>query len=77
MTLRQRLGGDIQRVQALLDRLLDSDDALLVLIDGGRTITYGGGFGLSPCQLELLALDVERTVRSASGGRRRGLRRAA
>lgn len=77
MTLRQRLGNDVHRLQALIDRLLDSDEGLLVVIDPHRAITYGDGFGLSPCQLELLAVDIERTVRAVSQGNRRALPLAA
>jgi hypothetical protein len=47
MTLRQALGGDARRVHELVDQLLDSEDALVMLIDGKRAISYAEGFGLS------------------------------
>lgn len=63
MTIRQALGGDARRVHEAVDRLLDSEDGLIMLIDGQRAISYGGGLGLSPCQLELVAIEIERAVR--------------
>lgn len=67
MTLRRALGADVRRVHELVDRLLDSRDGLIVLFDGERTVSFGEGFGLSPCHLELLALEIERTIRTATG----------
>jgi hypothetical protein len=67
VTLREALGADVRRVHELVDHLLDSDDSLIVLLDGHRAISYGAGFGLSPCQLELMAVDIERAVRATGG----------
>lgn len=39
MTLRQGLGPDIQRLYEQIDVLLDSEDAIITLADGHRTIT--------------------------------------
>jgi hypothetical protein len=67
MTLRQRLGGDAHRIHELVDRLLDGEDSLIVLMDGRRAVSYGEGFGLSPCQLELVTIEIERALRAAGG----------
>ena len=67
MTLREALGGDARRIHELVDQLLDSEDSLIVLIDGRRAVSYGEGFGLSPCQIELITIDMERTVRAVAG----------
>ena len=67
MSLRQSLGADANRVHEQVDALLDSEDALIVLVDGSRAISYAHGFGTSPSQLELLALEIERRVRSVTG----------
>ena len=67
MTLRRLLGGDARRVHELVDQLLDSEDSLIVLIDGPRTISFAEGFGLSPCQLELITMEIERAVRTIAG----------
>lgn len=67
MTLRQALGGDAGRVHDLVDRLLDSEDGVIVLIDGRRAISYASGLGLSACQLELVSAEIERAVRRAGG----------
>lgn len=66
MTLRQRLGADVQRVYEQLDNLLDSEDAILVLADRQRGIHYGRGFGLSGCQHELLAVHIDRAIRAVT-----------
>jgi hypothetical protein len=63
MTLRQALGGDVHRIQEVVDQLLDGD-SLILLIDGQRAISYAEGFGLSPCQLELLTIEIEPAVRA-------------
>ena len=70
MTLRQRLGGDAHRIHELVDQLLDGEDSLIVLMDGRRAVSYGEGFGLSPCQLELVTIEIERGAesRGRSGG---------
>ena len=65
MTLRQALGGDVQRLQELLEEFLDREDVVVLLFDGHRAVNYISGFGLSPCQHELMALEIERMVRAA------------
>ena len=65
MTLRQALGGDARRLHELLETLLDREDAVVVLFDGDRAVSYINGFGLSPSQHEFLALEIEQTMRSA------------
>jgi hypothetical protein len=78
--LRQRPEDKAGGVHEQVDALLDSADSMIILIDGRRAISYVRGFGLSACQLELLAHDIERLVRTVtrapvSGegcGRRRG-----
>ena len=67
MTLRESLGGDVQRVHERVDALLDSEDVVLVLYDGGRVVTYAQGFGVSASQLELLGVEVERALRNVVG----------
>jgi hypothetical protein len=65
VTLRQALGGDTRRLHTLLEELLDREDVVILLFDGDRAINYIGGFGLSPSQHELMALEIERMVRAA------------
>jgi hypothetical protein len=60
------MGDTAHRIHELVEELLDREDCLIVLIDGRRAITYGAGFGLSPCQQELASMDIERTVRELS-----------
>jgi hypothetical protein len=69
MSLRKMLGADADRLHEHVDTLLDSEDALIVLVDGSRAISYAHGFGASPSQLELLALEIERAVRRVAAGR--------
>ena len=57
MTLRQALGGDARRLHELLETLLDREDAVILLFDGDRAVSYINGFGLSPSQHEFLALE--------------------
>lgn len=64
MTLRQRLGADVQRIHELVDDLLDSEDAIIILADGHRAIHYARGFGLSACHHELLAVEIDRAIRA-------------
>jgi hypothetical protein len=65
VTLRQALGGDARRLHEVLDELLDREDAVIVFFDGDRAVNFIGGFGLSPSQHELMALDIERVVRAS------------
>jgi hypothetical protein len=67
MSLRKMLGTDADRIHDQVDALLDGEDAMIVLVDGSRAMSYVHGFGTSPDQLELLALDIERAVRSVAG----------
>ena len=66
MTLRERLGPDVDRVHALVDELLDREDGIIVLVDDQKAINYARGFALSACQLELLTDDLERVVRAVT-----------
>ncbi len=63
MTLRQRLGADVQRLYDQLDDMLDSEDAVIVLVDARRITHYARGFGLSACHHELLAVQLEGAIR--------------
>ena len=64
MTLRQQLGADVQRIYEQLDDLLDREDAILVLACADRAVHCAGGFGLSACQHELLAVRIDRAIRA-------------
>jgi hypothetical protein len=68
MTLRGAFGGDVQRIQKQIDDLLAREDGLIVLFDGSRMVSYSQGFGVSPCQLELLTVEIERAIRNVGGG---------
>jgi hypothetical protein len=68
MTLRNVLGDDGRRAHQQVDDALDREDAFIVLFDGDRMVSYLAGFGASPCQLELLTAEIERSVRSVIGG---------
>ena len=65
MTLREALGGSVNRLHEQLEELLDREDVVVLLFDGDRAVNYINGFGLSPSQHELMGLDIERTVRAA------------
>jgi hypothetical protein len=75
MTLRESLGGDVRRIYEQLDALLDSEDGVVALFDGGRVVTYAHGFGASASQLEFLGVELERALHTVVGARRH--RRAA
>jgi hypothetical protein len=66
VTLRQRLGADVQRIYEQIDDLLDSEDAIIILADEHRAVHYARGFGLSACHHELLAVQIERAIRGAT-----------
>ena len=68
MTLRKEIGDDGRRVHQQVDDALDREDAFIVLFDGDRMVSYSVGFGASPCQLELLTAEIERSVRNIIGG---------
>jgi hypothetical protein len=65
VSLRQALGGDAGRLHERLDECLDREDVVVLLFDGHQVVNYISGFGLSPCQHELMALAIERMVRAA------------
>jgi len=67
MTLRESLGGDVQRIHELVDALLDKEDGILALFDGGRVVSFAHGFGVSASQLELLSVELERALRNVVG----------
>ena len=67
MTLRESLGGDVQRIHEQVDALLDREDGVLALFDGVRVVTYAHGFGVSASQLELLSVELERALRNIVG----------
>lgn len=67
MTWRQRHEDEAASVHEQVDAMLDSEDSIVILMDGRRAINYARGFGLSACQLELLANDIERLVRTVTG----------
>ncbi len=50
-------------VNELVSRL-SASDTLVVVIDEERTAAYGSALGFSPCQIELLAADIDRFVRA-------------
>lgn len=62
MTLRRALGDHVRRVHEQVEHLLDCEDGFIVLVDADGAISYMHGFGASPCQLELLATTIERTI---------------
>jgi hypothetical protein len=68
MTLRKILDGDVQHVHKQVDTLLDSENGLMLLFDGRRMVSYTHGFGMSGSQLEMLIVEIERSVRNAVGG---------
>lgn len=76
MTLRQALNRGTSDLHARLDRVLDSEDAIVVLMDRDGITSYCHGFGASGCQLELLWHQVDRTLRellrAPAGDRARG-----
>ena len=67
MTLRESLGGDVQRIHELVDALLDKEDGILALFDGSRVVSFAQGFGVSASQLELLSVELERALRNVVG----------
>ena len=62
MTLRDTIGSDAERVHNQVDKLLDGEDAIIILIGPRQATSYCHGFGLSGCQLELLSFQIERAV---------------
>src|SRR3954466_6262463 len=66
MTLRQQFEDEGSGVHDQVDAILDSEDSMIIVIDARRAINYVRGSALSPCQLELLANDIERLVRTVT-----------
>jgi hypothetical protein len=69
MTLRESLGGDVRWIYEQVDALLDREDGILALFDGGRVVTYAQGFGASASQLEFLGVELERALHNVVGGK--------
>jgi hypothetical protein len=63
MTLRDALLDGGRSLHEYLDRVLDSEDGVIVLADERRAISHAAGFALSAAQLEFLTGDVERVIR--------------
>ena len=57
----------MQRVHELVDAVLDREDGILTLFDGGRVVSFAQGFGVSASQLELLGVELERALRNVAG----------
>ncbi len=72
MTARQAIGGGADRVRRRLDEVLDSEDAVIVLVDRTGATSYYHGFAASGCQLELIGHELDAALRPlamrASGG---------
>lgn len=62
MTVREALAESADRVHERLDRALDSEDAVIVLMDRAGTLSICHGFGASGCQLELVGNLLERAL---------------
>ena len=75
MTLRHTLGSHANRVHEQLDEVLDGEDGIIILVGPRQATSYCLGFGLSGCQLELLALQVERAIGAIAPARSTGKRR--
>ena len=67
MALREALGDKALGVHRQLDEFLRGEDALVILMDGNRTVSHAQGFAASPCQLELLTLEIEKVARRILG----------
>jgi hypothetical protein len=63
MTIRETLGDAAAAVQRRLDQVLDSEDAIIVLVDRRGATSFYKGFGASGCQLELLGCQLEAALR--------------
>jgi hypothetical protein len=75
MSLRQLLQDDVERLRQQLEDVLDAEDGFVIFVDRQRAISYAAGFALSGSQLEQVAADVERVIRSVAGPARRVNRR--
>jgi len=67
MTLRESLGCDVRHLYEQVEALLDREDGIVALFDGGRVVTYAQGFGASASQLEFLGVELERALRNVVG----------
>jgi hypothetical protein len=67
MTLREMLDATGHTVTKRLDQVLDSEDAIVILVDGAGVTTFYHGFGASGCQLELAAARVDAALRDVVG----------
>jgi hypothetical protein len=67
MTLRETLCDGGRSLHEYLDRVLDSEDGVIVLADERIAIAHATGFALSATQLESLTVDVERLIRQVAG----------
>jgi hypothetical protein len=77
MTARDVLGSGVRRVHARLDEVLDSEDAVIVLMDRRGATTFYHGFAASGCQLELFGHLLDNALMSVAAGRPGAPRRAA
>jgi hypothetical protein len=50
-----------------LEQVLDSENAIVILVDGAGVTTFYHGFGASGCQLELAAARVDVALRDLVG----------
>ncbi len=70
MTLREVLGDDVRGLRERFERVLDQEDAIVILVDRTGAITHYHGFGASGCQLELAGGQVEGALREIVGAAR-------
>ena len=63
MTLREMLGATVHVVTTRVEQVLDSEDAIVILVDRAGVTTFYHGFGASGCQLELAAVRVDAALR--------------
>lgn len=68
MTVRETLGPKAEEVHDRLNQVLDSEDAIIVLMDRSGVTSYCHGFGASGCQLELLWHEVDGALRALIHG---------
>lgn len=70
MTAREALGSGSADLHDRLDRVLDGEDAIIVLMDRNGATSFCHGFGASGCQLELLGHFLEATLQTIAAGAR-------
>lgn len=77
MTARESMGGNAAHLHERLDQVLDSEDAVIVLIDRHASTSYYHGFGISGCQLEMFGDELDASLRRRlSPARNAGMQRA-